>query len=363
MIEELSSLARERSSDKRRELLGRVADLFFEGAEHYSDQEMFLFGDVLTSLLDNADASGKVDLSRRVAEQTRAPHQLAKTLASDEQHEVATPILQFSSALMEEDIVEIARHRSQTHLMAISKRSELGERITDVLVERGERPVLQSVVENRGAQFSANGFASLVHKAVADDALKEALSHRGDMPADAAERLVPMLSDDACSRLLELMNTDPEKGAQLVHLARTDAERQKLLAKKRRLEAKVMAEDIKTERLDLNAAIGKLSDENRVPDLALVLAKVSDMAVNILTNILLKSDAEPIAMLCRSLDVTPEAFHSLVEMRARRTKAPASQARKLTTEYAKLDKATADRAIRFIRMRASMAKSGSNAAA
>lgn len=363
MIDELTRLAREKSSEKRRELLGRVSDLFFDGAEHYSDHENVLFGDVLTSLLDDVDFESKVRLSERLADEDRGPRQLARALAGDAHTEVASPVLQFSRALLEEDIVEIAQTRSQGHLMAISKRAALGERVTDVLIERGEQPVLRSVVRNLGAQFSPVGFASLADKAVADEILKDALSHRGDMPVETARRVLPVLSDEARTRLLDLMAKDPEKGVELVTMARSATERQKLLAMKRRMEAKVMVEDIRGGRLDLDDAVCRLSDENRVADLALVLATLSEIPPNVLTNIILKPDGEPIAMLCRTLDVAPDGFRSIAEMRCRRLKTPPSQARQLTMDYMTVDKSTADRAIRFIRMRASMERGAAPGAA
>jgi len=356
MIDDLTSLAREKSSEKRRELLGRVSDIFFDGAERYTDQEAFLFGDVLTSLLDDVDVGDKVELSVRLADEDRAPRNLAKALASDENLEVASPVLQNSKALLDEDIVEIAKQRSQSHLMAISRRSTLGESVTDVLIERGEKKVLQSVVENRGANFSENGFATLADKAVADDNLKEALSHRADMPVEIAQRVLPVLPRDARTRLLDLMANDPEKGAKLVHMAKDASERQRLLAKKRRLEAKVMAEDIKAGRAQIDDIVSLLADANRIPDLALVLASVAEIPTNVLTNVILKPDGQPIAMLCRSLDVTPPAFRTIAEMRSRRMKTPASMARQLTMDYAAIDKANAERAIRFIKMRATMGK-------
>ena len=354
MIEHLTMLAREKSSEKRRELLGRVSDIFFEGAERYTDHETFLFGDVLTSLLDDVDVASKVELSERVAEADRAPRTLARALASDDQIEVASPVLQHSTALHEDDIIEIASRQSQNHLMAISKRTELGEKITDVIVSRGESKVLRSVAKNLGAQFSDQGFAKLADKSVGDDGLQDALSHRGDMPVEIAKRVLPVLPAEARGRLLDLLAEDPEKGAKLVNMARDAAERQKLLAKKRRLEAKIMAEDVKSGRIPLDGVICKLADENRVPDIALVLGSISNIPANVVTNILMKADGEPIAMMCRSVNLAPDAFRAVAEMRVRRMKVPPSAARQLTMDYMTIDAASAERAIRFIKMRSMM---------
>jgi len=351
MIDELTNLARERSGEKRRELLGRVSEIFFDGAERFSDQEAFLFGDVLSSLLDDVDFECKVALSNRLATEDRAPRNLAKALAGDENHEIASPILQHSNTLQDEDIVQIAMQRPQNHLLAISRRSKLAESVTDILIERGETQVLQSLVMNRGAGFSENGYACLADKAMEDENLKDALSHRDDMPADIAQRVMPLLSDESRARLIDLMANDPEKGAKLVHLARDASERQRLLAKKRRLEAKVMVEDVKAGRAELDDVVCRLADANRIPDLALILGAIGEIPTHVLTNVIVKSDAEPIAMLCRSLDVGQDAFRALAEMRSRRMKTPASATRDLIAEYGTIFKPNADRALRFVKMR------------
>ena len=66
------------------------------------------------------------------------------------------------SRLTENDLVEIAKSKSQEHLLAISGRASITEAVTDVLVERGNRQVAHRLAKNAGAHFSELGFASIV---------------------------------------------------------------------------------------------------------------------------------------------------------------------------------------------------------
>ena len=59
-------------------------------------------------------------------------------------------------------LLEQAQTKGQDHLLAISKRKSLDTAITDVLVERGDKPVMLSVANNPGAAFSESGFVGLV---------------------------------------------------------------------------------------------------------------------------------------------------------------------------------------------------------
>jgi len=75
---------------------------------------------------------------------------------------VAAPVLSQSERLDDEVLIETARNKSQAHLMAISTRRALSGAVTDVLVLRGNDEVIQSTVNNPGAEFSERGFTRLI---------------------------------------------------------------------------------------------------------------------------------------------------------------------------------------------------------
>jgi len=89
-------------------------------------------------------------------------------LALDNSIVVAGPILTGSDQIHEDVLVEGALTKSQDHLLAISKRRQLPESVTDVLVERGNQQVAVSTTENPGARFSQLGYTTLVGRAEGD---------------------------------------------------------------------------------------------------------------------------------------------------------------------------------------------------
>ena len=127
---ELEQLAAEPSSERRRELLHRLTDLFIEGTDSFVDHESSLFGDIVCKILDDVVEEARSDLAERVAHLESFPPDVVRKLAADV-IEVALPILEKSTLLTDRDLIEIAEEKSQEHLMAISRRKELREAVTE----------------------------------------------------------------------------------------------------------------------------------------------------------------------------------------------------------------------------------------
>ena len=170
------------SVNQRLRALKRVADLFAAGSARYSIDQIAVFDDVLMKLAEIVESDARARLARRLADMPDAPPRVIRALAFDPAIEVAAPVLSRSPRLEEPDLVENARTQSQGHLYAISRRSSLSEAVTEVLVERGDRRVVHSVVKNAGARFSDASLDRLVGRAGRDDRLAEDLGLRHDIP-------------------------------------------------------------------------------------------------------------------------------------------------------------------------------------
>src|SRR5258707_3452046 len=103
-------------------------------------------------------------------------------------------------------LIETAWSKSQAHLMAISKRKVLSDAVTDVLVLRGNDEVIQSTVNNPGAEFSERGFTRLVDRAEGDDNLATCIGLRPTIPRHLYLKLIAKASVTV-RRRLEAANT------------------------------------------------------------------------------------------------------------------------------------------------------------
>lgn len=164
LFEELETLIASREIKRRAEALRRVTDLFVSGSTVFTDEQRELFDDVMGRLLREIDISARQQLGRRMASISKAPAQVLRNLALDDEISVAAPVLAESDQLDEDVLLEGARTKSQAHLMAISRRRTIGEAVTDVLVERGNQQVALSTAANPGAKFSDFGYSALVQR-------------------------------------------------------------------------------------------------------------------------------------------------------------------------------------------------------
>jgi uncharacterized protein (DUF2336 family) len=200
LISELESALRSELGDKCIETLRRVTDLFLADADRLSEQQIMLFDDVFCCLIQRIETKALEELSRRIAPIRRAPKDLVGQLATHDKINIARPVLTQSTRLQSGQLVEIAKTKSQDHLLAMSARVELSPELTDVLVERGDRKVTRTLAVNSGARFSEPGLATLVRRAENDGLLADLLALRSDLPLHVLKDLLPRATD--CSSAL-----------------------------------------------------------------------------------------------------------------------------------------------------------------
>ena len=202
VITELERAIANGSSQQRAKMLMQIADLFVGNSPRFTDDEISLFDDIITRLAKQIEISVRSLLAQRLAPIANAPINIIRMLASDDEINVAYPVLAQSVRLDEAILVQFARSKSQEHLLAISQRKTLGEIITDVLVERGNKQVVLSTARNRGARFSQAGFCRLVKRSGGDDALAACVGSRPDIPQPLLLALLETASELVRSKLI-----------------------------------------------------------------------------------------------------------------------------------------------------------------
>ncbi len=198
-LQDLDEAISRGTPESRARALWHATDLLIAG--RYSDDEIWTFGEVIGRLADEIEVAARAQLAKRLARTDHAPANIIRKLAFDDSIDVAGPVLRESGQLDAKALVANARTRSQPHLLAISKRKSIEETVTDVLVTRGNREVVNSVANNGGAQFSGFGFLHMVKRAEGDSILAEQLGLRKDIPRHLFQQLIAKASDDVRKRL------------------------------------------------------------------------------------------------------------------------------------------------------------------
>jgi uncharacterized protein (DUF2336 family) len=349
-LQYLESLARERSHDRRRTLLHAVTDRYL-AAEARSAREIELFDEIVALVLEEVEPIARAELSERLADVIDPPRKVLMLLAEDE-ISVAWPILVRSTAINDSDLIRIASQWSQAHLNAIASRAKLSERVTDVLVERGDNRVVATVVENRGARFSRHGFFALADHAATDEALLRRLAARADLPGEIAERLLPYITAALHSKL-EAAGADVDDNT-LDELAEHS---RAVLADRLRAAAglgrslDVLMDQIARGLTSLDEAVIALADAGAAPDVAKLLADRVDLRSDTIVRALCASAEEPAALLCRAAGLKVNGYSAIMRMRRRRRRGSHGAPAELLERYQKIPVETARRVIRLIKAR------------
>ncbi|HTC97737.1 MAG TPA: DUF2336 domain-containing protein [Bradyrhizobium sp.] len=207
-LQELDEAISRGTPESRVRALWHATDLLIAGS--YSEEEIETFGRVIERLADEIEVEVRAWLSVRLSHFDEAPINVIRKLAFDDAIEVAGPVLEESVRLDDETLIANVRSKSQSHMLAISRRTSLGEDVTDVLVARGNRTVVNSVAANSGARFSGSSLLHMVKRAEGDSILAERLGLRKDIPRNLFQQLIAKASNDVRKRLAserpEMMN-------------------------------------------------------------------------------------------------------------------------------------------------------------
>lgn len=179
----LVELARETASDRRRELLRQVTDLFFETQGARGERENELIGDVLQRVANDMQDGVLAELAERFAHAPDAPHGLMKDLAAHA-FEVAAPVLRHSPVLQDGDLVDVVENHTQDHIKAIAQRKIVSEFVSAAIVKNGDDLALDALIRNDGAKLSRDSMEKVVDRARGSTMLHEGVIRRADMPLD-----------------------------------------------------------------------------------------------------------------------------------------------------------------------------------
>jgi uncharacterized protein (DUF2336 family) len=202
LIAELEDAIKDGSKEKRVETLRRVADLFLNSSDQFNAAQIDVFDDVLCYLISRIETRALAELSARLAPIDHAPPEVIQRLARDNEIVVAAPILSQSSRLTSNDLIEIARTKSQAHLLAIAGRGQLEESVTDQLLSRGNSEVAHKLARNAGARFSETGFTTLIKSAEKDEGLAKRIGLRLDLPLRLLRELLLIATEAVRTWLL-----------------------------------------------------------------------------------------------------------------------------------------------------------------
>ena len=351
-LHDLIALAHEPSSERRRELLREITDLFLaQPAEAMDPAQAALFDDVMQRIAGEMEAAVRGELARRLAPTRVALPRLLNDLGGDE-IAVAEPVLRHATGFRDEDLLRLARSQGQDHLRAISQREVVPEVVSDAIVERGDDTTLGVLLRNEGAALSRQASEAAVDRAQANPELHAAVVERKSLPPDLMNEMYFVVE----ARLrAKIMARNAEIDPQALEAA--------LRAGRRRLADRdgVSPPDLAEAEAHIEALWrkGELSPKTIAGFLrkgertsfTVALARLADIEFHTAQRILDGKSVDPLAIVCKAAGFDRALFLTFVVLMLNADSNALGRAQEYGDLYRQLSTEAATRAIRFWRLR------------
>lgn len=311
-LDQLLSLARQRSREGRAALFDTVRDLLFDTGEALSDRERTLMGDILRRLVSDVEMSVRRDLAERLAQDSRAPHDLVVAVANDE-IDVAFPILATSTVLADADLVEIIRHRTQSHQLAIAGRHAVSEEVSAALVNTGDQDVVITLLNNEGAQIAAATMEYLVDQSRQFDAFQEPLVRRHDLPRDLARNMYMWVSAALRHHLAKTHEIDGDVIDETIESVVRDQFGERPEDREHSI-AERIARDLKLAGNLNEAVLLQFLRKGEIPLFEAGLAALLELRPRLVRRILFEPGPEALAIACRAAGFQEVTFKTIVRL-------------------------------------------------
>ncbi len=348
LIDEIEASFRGGTAGSRATTLRRITDLFMAGADTYQEPQIGVFDDVLCQLINKIEREAIVELSRTVAPVSKAPPALTRKLSRHDDIEISGPVLRQSPLLTDGDLIEIAQSKSQQHLEAIAGRRHVSEKVSDVLIDRGNDDVLTTVAGNFGARFSPNGYSSLLAKAEEHVDIAMAVVIRSDLSSEMFRKLVGRATTTVQQRLLTIANPAVKERLQNVL---QDISLQ-LLRDVKSTKLDVRATEINSvDKSKLRSELLGYANASRLAEAATALGTISGLPTETIRRLIAQRETEALLIVCKASELGWSTVKALLVLSAKIGGGAYSNPLEYLDQYTKMTAESAQRVLRFLKAR------------
>jgi uncharacterized protein (DUF2336 family) len=351
----LKDFAEETSSDKRRDLLRRATDVFLAEGHAMSPGDMAALDEVVQSVTSDLSAAVRAELSRKISVAPLPFTRTARKLAMDD-IEIARPVLENSRALSQGDLLDVIAQKSSDHMMAVTRRDDIGETVSSALVERGEDRVVVSLLENRTAKISEQTYEQVAQRAETSPVIQGPMVRRAGVPLHLLSDVYLKVEADLRREILKQYESV------------LPAELEAAFERSRNRVSKAygaLPENFDTVRREIEglARQGKLSPPilvtllrqgpQRRTAFVLAFAKLTDVNYELIDKLVTAADLDALAMLCRASGFDRALFVTLAMLIVGKD-TPMGRLKEFGELYNSVPAEAAQRAIRFWKIRAKL---------
>jgi uncharacterized protein (DUF2336 family) len=347
----LADLAKETTSEGRRELLRKVTEALDPRAG-LDANEAAEFDGLLSTIASDYSTQIRAQIAKLVAGSLSPFSHTAHRFALDD-IEVARPILENYEGLSEDTLLKVVGQKSQDHMMAVTRRRRISEAVSQALVERGDDAVVSSLLTNAKAEIGAEAYGMVARRAETSAVLQAPLVRRAGVPLELLNNLYLKVESDLRREIInkfESVAPDELEAA----FARTRAEVSKRYHEPEDFEAsKRRVETMARNKTLTPPALVNLMREGPASRTAfkLAFARLADVDYELIERVVEGADLDTAALLCRGSQFDRALFMALA-IGLDKSERALGGSEEFARLYERVPVQAAQRALRFWKVRA-----------
>jgi len=200
-------LTKDEDKAVREKLASRIGELTPALDEDATSKASQMVIEVMEGLANDQIADIRAILSEEIKQMDNIPHHTASKLARDMDVTVASPMLEFSPMLEDDELIEIISESLQDEaITAIAKRQGLGETVANAVAETENDQAVQALLENQTANIADNTLTFISEKAKDHENWHGALVNRESLPDQAVQNVAQYVSTALVNQMIAKHN-------------------------------------------------------------------------------------------------------------------------------------------------------------
>lgn len=322
-IQQLVSLAHDRSTEARNRLYTQITDIFAAGDAEIVPTEARLMCDILRRLTHDVEKALRARVAERLATKSDMPRDLAVLMANDE-IEIAFPVITRSPLLTDQNLIDIVRQRGVQHQIATASREALSETVSAELVSTGNEDVIVTLLNNNSARIAEATLAFIADEAKRVDAYQKPLVRRTDLPESVRKSLLSWVSDSLKTYIAGNFEVDAETLQETLEEAVSDLDDYDARQQKKQVSAEDLVEKLNG-RNELNAQfVLKSLRQGQVALFEAGFAKLLGVNISSLLRRIYNEDPTSLAVACRAMQLDWNGFKTVFGLSRRAKSIPMS---------------------------------------
>jgi len=181
-------------------LIGKIASGY--SGNLLSDNEKAVAGDILRLLAHDISLRIRINISEKFCKSESIPYDVVKKLANDIEDLVAVPVVQFSSLLTEDDLLEIIKKDTDGRQRAVARRDNLSDKLVGEIISHGSEYTIESLIDSNGTDLSEENSRLIINKFGNNEGIIGELISINKMKPEAVHDILSMVSEDLRKQII-----------------------------------------------------------------------------------------------------------------------------------------------------------------